>query len=415
MNKALSSRTRFHDWPLFILSLLATLVGILFIFDAGYARSIQHGHGIIPREFKGQLIFLVVSLVTYILCLRISGDKWRRWSKIIFSLSFGSLILVEIPGIGMELNGARRWIGLGPIMIQPAEFMKVALILYISSVMMRHTSFTRPTKKITHWSVWMDYIFLPRLIRWTPAFLVLCSTILIEKEPDLGTAAVLVVTGFIMFVIGGVSKESVLIASLMGIMGITFLVKKQPYRLERILNHSQRWSPEMLDDLGYQTTQSETAMAGGGLFGVGIGAGRSKHMLPAATTDFILATIAEEVGFLGACGVICLLGGITIRLVVLGQQNKNRFTQMVLYGTASWMGIQTCTNIMMANGSLPAIGIPLPFVSSGGSSLLALWIAIGICQSVLHMPLEEKKIRNKNKNEDTVYRRGHGRPYLSGT
>ena len=128
-------------------------------------------------------------------------------------------------------------------------------------------------------------------------------------------------------------------------------------------------------------------MADGGVAGVGIGRGRAKYFLPATTTDFILATIAEETGLWGSLGVLALLGAITGRLVWLARKARSEFGGLVLYGIAAWFGIQTCTNFMMANGFLPAIGIPLPFFSSGGSSLLSLWAAVGVAQASCIAPV----------------------------
>ena len=152
-------------------------------------------------------------------------------------------------------------------------------------------------------------------------------------------------------------------------------------------------------------------MASGGLFGVGIGNGRAKHILPATTTDFIMATIGEEVGLVGSLFVLSIIGAIVWRLKWLASRATDRFASLVLFGTAAWIGIQACVNVMMANGFLPAIGIPLPFISSGGSSLVALWMALGLCQSVLAPqpePVVEEEARETDRN-----RRRHGRARLS--
>lgn len=153
--------------------------------------------------------------------------------------------------------------------------------------------------------------------------------------------------------------------------------------MERITSHTARWSAKNVDDQSYQTVQSELAMATGGVLGVGVGAGRAKHVLPATTTDFIMATVAEEFGLVGALAVMAVLAGLVLRLLMLAQRTAAPFARLVLAGTACWLGIQSCVNIMMANGFLPAIGIPVPFLSSGGSSLVALWLVLGICNSVL--------------------------------
>jgi cell division protein FtsW (lipid II flippase) len=165
-----------------------------------------------------------------------------------------------------------------------------------------------------------------------------------------------------------------------------------------------------VDDIDFQTDQSELAQANGGMLGVGPGSGRAKHVLPAATTDFVMATVGEEFGLVGVTLVIAVLFLMCVRLYSLAMKTKGEFGSLVLIGMASWIAIQTCTNVMMANGALPAIGIPLPFISYGGSSLLALWTGLGVCQSVL-APVKIKQEEPIAPNRDGGW---HGRPRFSG-
>ncbi|MBX7134984.1 MAG: FtsW/RodA/SpoVE family cell cycle protein [Fimbriimonadaceae bacterium] len=367
------------DLPLLILATATTLLGALMIFDAGYARSLAQGNGPIPREFSSQIFFSVIAMFLGWLVSRWSIDSFQKGAKWIFGLSCAGLVAVEL--FGKSMNGAKRWLDIGPISIQPAEFAKVAAILFLAAVLVERKPWKAPKKPPRDWADWLDRVGYPKFKRGLPILLVLLSAYVVEREPDLGTAAVIVAIAFAMMVFGNVSWKSILALAVVGGVGIFAMIKAEPYRLDRIVNHAQRWQPDHVDDTGYQTTQSETAMASGGVTGVGIGAGRAKHMLPAATTDFILATIGEELGLIGSLGVLGLLGWITFRLVSLARKASSPFAQLVLAGTATWIGVQTCTNMMMANGLLPAIGIPLPFISSGGSSLLALWIGVGLCQS----------------------------------
>jgi cell division protein FtsW len=147
-------------------------------------------------------------------------------------------------------------------------------------------------------------------------------------------------------------------------------------------------------DGGYQTVVSETALARGGLFGVGIGNGIAKHKLPAPTTDFVLATVGEEFGLLGVLVVVGLLAVVTWRLFWLAARAPDTFSRLALVGMAVWIGIQTCTSVTMVNGTLPPIGIPLPFVSYGGSSLLALWMGVGISMSVARQQSQKKEVES---------------------
>jgi cell division protein FtsW len=403
MNRTL----RVYDPLLFFLALAATVMGMLFIFDSGFARSIDASRGVIPREFISQAIFLPVAVIASILCARAGPEKWKRIATILWWISFVALLLVFFPVIGVKMNGAHRWIKLGPIMIQPAEFVKVTAVLYLAAVFADRKAWSNKIKYRNRVE-WADRVMMPKLARMMPAFAVLAAVILIEKEPDMGTGAVVAFVAFCMLFLGGVSKKSLVAATVLAGLGVFAMVKQEPYRLERITSHAQRWDSAQMDDTGYQTVQSEVAMAMGGFIGTGVGTGRAKYVEPAATTDFVLATIGEEFGLLGVLLVIGLLCAIVIRLLALAAKAPTRFGSLVLGGFAGWIGIQAAVNIMMANGTLPAIGIPLPFISSGGSSLVALWMALGVCQAVIApQPAGEGELAPSS------HRRWNRRPRLS--
>ena len=245
-------------------------------------------------------------------------------------------------------------------------------------------------------------------MRSWPLLFVLVASFLILIEPDLATAMVVTVVGVAMMVLSGMSRGSIISLGVLGLICVTFLVIKEPYRMARVSNHGDRWSQENIDGIGYQTTQSEAAMASGGLLGVGLGEGRAKHKLPAPTTDFVMATVAEETGLLGVVVVMGIMGGLVWRLMVMARDLNDRFGKYILYGTATWIGIQSCTNIVMANGFAPPIGVPMPFISAGGSSLMALWMAIGLCQSVAGRSAKEVE-----ELEDSRDGRWHRRPRVS--
>lgn len=406
---------RFHDPTLFFLALLSTLLGLFFIFDAGYARSLKDGYGVIPREFKSQLIYLPLALFLGALVARVRAEQWKKWSKLLWIFAFICILLPLIPGLGVELNGASRWVRLGtlpfigPIMIQPAEFAKVAVVIYLAGAFAGRAAWPQKIKPQKDFGRWADNVAIPKLMRAMPAVWVLLAVVLIEKEPDLGTAAVVAVIAFGMFFIGGVTKKSLIWLCVLAMVGVLVMIQKEPYRLERITSHSSRWSSDNIDDMGFQTAQSEAAMASGWIIGQGVGSGRAKHILPAATTDFMPATIAEEFGFVGMVVSIGVLAMLALRLFSVAGKAPTPFGSMVLSGVAWWITIQTTVNVMMANGFLPPIGIPLPFLSSGGSSLVALWIAMGLCQSAL-APLP---VKEDDENAPDRYRWGNRRARLS--
>lgn len=381
---------RISDPLLFGLCLIATFCGLFAVFDAGYARSISSDKGVIPMEFQMQVVFTVVSIPLAFVLSGIRPEKWQRAAKPLWVATLVALAAVLV--IGVAQNGARRWLGVGRFSLQPAEFAKLTGIVFFAACLAGREAWEKVRKPYgKRPGDWLDNVAVPKIKRIFPFLTVLVAAVLIEKEPDMGTAAVLVVTICLMFLPGRVSRTSLAcVVALLGIGGLG-MVAGQGYRIDRIRTHLQRWDKDVVDGTGYQTTQSEQGQADGGVTGVGIGRGRAKSFLPATTTDFIGATIGEETGLIGSLAVLGLLAAITARLAWLAGKAKSEFGALVLYGIAAWFGVQTCTNFMMANGFLPAIGIPLPFFSSGGSSLLALWAAVGVAQSALLPPLPKRE------------------------
>lgn len=374
---------RVHDPVLFFLALAATGLGLLFIFDAGYPHSIAANHGLLPMEFRSQILVLALALGAGGAASLVTAERWRRLAPALWLFSFVTLLLPWAPVIGYQMNHASRWFKLGPVMVQPSEYAKVALVLYLAAAFAGRKAWPRNIKPARNLAHWLDKIAAHKLARMWPGLFVLAAIAIVEKEPDMGTAAVLGVTAFAMMWAGGVSGKSLIAAVAVACIGAGFMIAKEPYRLDRITQHSTRWSAQNIDETGYQTVQSELGMASGGVFGVGIGNGRAKHVIPAATTDFVMATVGEETGFVGSVVVLAVLGVLVWRLLWLARRAATPFAGLVLSGFGAWIGVQSCVNVMMANGLLPAIGIPLPFISSGGSSLVALWIAVGMCQAVL--------------------------------
>lgn len=372
-------RIRVFDRPLFALALGATAIGLVAIFDAGYARSLSEGRGWMPPEFRTQMIWLPVALAAAFGCASIRPGAWRVLAKGAWWVTFALLLAVKLHGAAE--NGARRWIGIGKIGIEPSEFAKIAAILYLASVFADWEAWPRRIPPRKDFIELLETVWWPKAKRAFPALAILAAVGLIAMQPDVGTAAVIAVTAFAMFAAGGVSRKSLIACVLIAAVGGGIYVMREPYRAARILHHSDRWSVKNVDETEYQTAQSELAQADGGIIGVGPGGGRAKHLLPATTTDFIMATIGEESGLAGSLVVLGILGALCGRLLYLAGKTRNRFSRLVLFGTGMWIALQTCVNFMMANAFLPAIGIPLPFISSGGSSLIALWMAIGICQA----------------------------------
>lgn len=392
-------RRFFADPLLFWLCLAASLLGLVAIWDAGYARA-GMTDSVLPRELRFQAVFLVVAVLAAWGCSRIPRASWRWLGWVGIGVSLCLLILVQLPGLGHSIGGAQRWIKVGPLTLQPSEFIKLAAIMFLAAMMAAHEPWKVRKKAFRNLGERIDRVFLPKLKRALPFLLVVALAVMVERQPDLATAAVIVVGAVGIIVVAGVTRKSLLVLAAASVVLVSVAVVEQPYRLERLTTHAARWEPENVRDKGYQTVVSETALARGGVFGVGIGRGAAKHSLPAPTTDFVLTTVGEEFGLIGALAVIALLALICWRLLWLAARAPDRFGRLALVGIGVWIGVQTCTNVLMVNGTVPPIGVPLPFISYGGSSLLALWMAVGLSMTM---------VAQKSKKEvEQLETRGYG-------
>ena len=379
-----------------VLSWLISILGILIVFDAGYARSLEKGT-LIPREVIVQFFALLIGAFLG-LCVR--QAKPETVKKVGYWSFYASLVVVALMyafHFGIERNGAVRWIGWrDKVEIQPAEFVKLTAILFLAGALSNRKAW--PTRKFKSFALWLDNVPIAKLKRCWPGIAVLIAVLAIVEEPDMGTGGIIALTAIAMFVLAGVHWKTLLIGFVIGVVGVVYMVHKQPYRMDRITDHNSRWSAVNRDNSGYQTTQSEVAEASGGVFGAGIGSGRAKHVMPAATTDFVSTTIAEELALVGIYFVLALIGVLVGRLYYLARRSDSQFSALVILGVATWFGVQASINIWQASGLIWAVGIPLPFISYGGSSMVALWLALGVCHGlVAHQPKKET-VRETDSN-----------------
>lgn len=389
---------------------LLTLAGLFFAIDAGYARSMHGGHGSIPPEFGSQVVGWIVGLAAAWGASRLNVGHLKRWAVPFGVIVYILLLLTAFSPLAVIKSGAERWVHFGPLVLQPAELAKIAAILFMAAWFAKRRPLSPPKKKPQDVFAWLDCVAVPRLMRWLPVLAVLPAVYLIEREPDMGTAAVIVAVCFAMAAFGGAKWQSIVAAAAVGCVAASIFVAAHPYRLARITSHGSQWASENVDGPGYQQLQAKVSMARGGIIGVGVGEGRAKHVIPAPTTDFIMATVAEELGFLGCITLLGLLGVICWRLITLARTTPNDFAALFLIGLAAWLAIQGCTNLMQANDTLPAIGIPFPFVSSGGSSLAALWLAVGLAQAALR---PAPKLSEEAVVDDSLHRGRDRRSHLS--
>jgi len=412
----LKDRLGIADPTTVVLALILTCFGLFYAFDAGYARSISAGHGVIPPEFISQIVGLVIGLALFLALARFNIEHIRKYAISFAGFCFVLLLLAEFSPLKVAKSGAVRWLKFGPIEIQPAEVAKLGAILFMAFIFSKYKPWKLKKLKHSDPFLWMDKVGVPKLKRIMPVLIVAIACYLIDKEPDLGTAAVIVTVSFAIAFLGGADLRWLFIAALTLVLAGVYMVRSQPYRMERMMEHGSEWSAGNIDGPGFQQLQAQVSMAYGGLKGKGLGTGRAKLVIPAPTTDFVLATVGEETGFLGILIIYLLLAGLVLRLAQLGIASDDKFAALILFGIATWLAVQGAVNALQANDTLPSIGIPFPFLSSGGSSLSVLLLSIGVAQACLRKPPvpSEENLREAIV-DDSRNRRRDRRSYLSRT
>jgi cell division protein FtsW len=340
------------------------VVGVVMVLSASSVASLTD-YGSPWYFFFRQLIWTVLGLIAFVFAVRFDYRRWRSLVRPLLIASVVLLLVVLVPGVGIYVSGSRRWLGAGMVQFQPSEIAKLALLLYAADLV------SRRGREVHDWR---------RVLRPVLLVLALC-TALVMKEPDLGSAMVLALVVLAVLVAGGVKKRHLAVVFGAGITIVTFLALAEPYRRTRMLTFLDPFKDST--NAGYQISQSLIALGSGGLTGVGLGAGRAKwNFLPNAHTDFIFAIIGEELGLIGCF----LVMGLFIAFAVFGARAAlrapDRFGALIAAGVTVWVVGQAVINIGAVVGLLPVTGIPLPFVSFGGSALISTMLATGILVNV---------------------------------
>ncbi len=322
---------------------------------------------------KNQSVWIVLGVIGAIVVSRIREQLLYISSLPLLLVTLVCLIAVFLPGIGLELNGSHRWLNLGFAVFQPSELLKISLSLYLAS--------------------WMSIKEKGRLL----AFLILmgvCSG-LVLIEPDLKTSFIIAVTSFSVYFVSGASwKEIVSIVSIVA-LGLVILVGAAPYRVQRITSF-QNFDVEHLDKASYHTKQIVIALGSGGLTGVGFGNSIQKYAyLPEHTTDSIFAIFAEEAGFVGSVILISLYSALTLVGIFIAQNAKTQFGKLLATGIVVFLSVQTLINLASQAILIPLTGVPLPFISYGGSSILINYIAIGLLLNIAMQRTQKVPSRKK--------------------
>ena len=360
------------DFILIALFLVISFCGLLILASASVHFS-DSLYGDPSAVFNRQFFYFALGTFGLLMLFFIPLSFWSTYDRLLISLGFLLLLLVFIPGIGVEVNGANRWIRFGGIGLQPSEIMKFLSILYVSCYSVRRIKDIQ-----THW-----------LGFFRPALIIVSIISVILIQPDLGSSAVIFASVLGVLFVAGVKIRQFLIVALLGLLGISLMIIFVPWRWERIISFVDPWSNPW--GSGYQLTLSLMSIGRGDWFGVGLGQGLMKMgYLPDAHTDFIFAVIIEETGILGGFFVISLLFGLSFRIFSIGRDSllkKNFFGFYFSYGVALLLGLHTFINVGVACGLLPTKGLTLPLISAGGTNLIVICLMIGI---ILRVDYENK-------------------------
>jgi cell division protein FtsW len=339
-------------------------IGLVMVFSASSATAYAQ-HGDIAYYLKRQLLWLAVGLAGAYALYRLDYHRLKRAAPYLLVVAIGALALVFVPHVGLGVNGGRRWIGTSSFSLEPSEFAKLALVIYLSAVL------SARGERITSLVRGLFPLCLPVAI----------MAVLVLKEPDMGTASLLVFTAFTLFFAAGarlVHLAAVLIAT---VPFAALTVLASPYRRARVFAFVDPWKDPL--NTGFHIVQSLLALGSGGIFGVGLGASRAKFFyLPEQYTDFIFSVLGEELGLVGTLGVIALFIILAYRSIRIALAAPDRFGFFLAIGCAAMITIQAFVNIGVVSSSWPVTGVPLPFISFGGSSLIVNLLAVALIANV---------------------------------
>lgn len=347
------------DVPLLIVIAFLSILGLLMVYSASNVVALEKYNDSLYFT-KRQGIFLLISWIVVLILIKLNLKQIEKYISVIFIVCLILLFLVLIPGIGVVRGGARSWIGVGSLSIQPSEFMKLGLIgIYAKYLKDNYNDLKKPKYFIMLFSLSV-VVFL-----------------IIMLQPDFGTGLVILLSALILIFIAGVPLKFLLVIAVIGLIGIAGLIISAPYRIERILAYINPWNDPL--GSGFQGIQSLFAITPGGLFGHGFNNSIQKHFfLPEPQNDFIFAILVEELGLITGAVVILGYFFIIYRGIKISKSIDDKFLQFLTLGIVVSLFVQVFINIGVVIGLLPVTGITLPLFSYGGSSLLLSMINLGL-------------------------------------
>jgi cell division protein FtsW len=344
--------------------MVLSLLGVVMVLSASAASSLD-ATGSSWYTFERHVMWLSIGMVAMLITLRVDYRRWRPLATPVMVAAVALLIVVLIPGVGVSRNGSTRWLGYGSLTIQPAEFAKLALVLFVADLL------ARPHRASDD----LRAVLRPVLL------LTFVVAVLLLRQPNLGTTIVVAGIALGMLFAAGAPLRSLLSATGIAVAGAGIMAFLADYRRERLLGFLDPWGRR--DSQGLQTIQSLASIADGRITGVGLGASRGKWgYLPFAHTDFIFSIIGEELGLVGTLTVVSLFAALAFVGFAVALNAPDRFGMLLALGITIWLVGQAFINIGVALGLLPVSGLPLPFLSFGCSSLVVTLAACGLLMSV---------------------------------
>jgi cell division protein FtsW len=339
--------------------------GAVMVYSASSARTLLEGQGDGTLYLVKYLVYGGIGLIAMHLLSRHGLEGVRRATPLLLVVAFVLLVLVLVPGLGLKINGARRWLGAGPLQFQPSEVMKLALVLHAAGVLSARPKIARSLRTVAGPILGVGG----------------CAVLLIMAQPDLGTSLVICFTLGAMLVAAGLPLRQLGLIAAAGAFVVMVFAILEPYRRARLTAFMNPWADAA--GSGFQSVQGQIAIGSGGLFGLGPGQSVQKiFYLPEAHTDFILAVIGEELGVAGVTGLLFLYGMIAYAGLRTAKNAKGAYAKLLAGGLTSLILCQALLNVYAVLGLLPLTGVPLPFVSSGSSSLIVLLCSMGLLLNI---------------------------------
>ncbi|MDT3700001.1 MAG: stage V sporulation protein E [Thermincola sp.] len=357
-------RKKSPDVMLFAATILLLSIGIIMVYSASQVTAYER----LDDTFyylKKQLLWALLGITAMVSVMKIDYWKYKKWAVPFLGVAFLLLIIVLLPGVGTNVKGAQRWLGAGPLRIQPSEVIKIALVIFMSYGLSKYKDRLR--------------YFVKGMLPFLAVLILACGLILLQ--PDLGTAVSAAGTVYIMLFAAGAKGKHMFYLAVAGLAAVVMAIILEPYRMSRFLAFLDPWKDPQ--GTGFHIIQSLYALGSGGLFGAGLGQSHQKFFyLPEQHTDFIFAVLGEELGFFGGAMVLLLFLIFVWRGFKISLSSQDPFASLLAVGVTCMIAIQAIINIGVVTGSLPITGIPLPLISFGGSSLVFTLTGVGILLNI---------------------------------